>query len=214
MKNRTDLINFLIHTYDLDSYLEIGVQNKVNFNKINLKDHKKICVDPDEIANADFITTSDIFFSHNEKTDSPMMFDIIFIDGLHHCDQVKRDFENSLRYLTPRGFIVLHDCIPTEEIYSKVPRETKIWNGDVYKFACSLFKYKNIGYLTLDFDYGCGVVWKKEGWEDEDEFISSTWMEHFTWQDFIEHGKNLLNVIDPPDSIDVILNTIDKKISQ
>lgn len=196
MKNKTDLINFLIQFYNLDSYLEIGLQNKANnFNKINLPDHKKISVDPDELANADFITTSDIFFSHNEKRDQPLTFDVIFIDGLHHSEQVKKDFENALKYLTPRGFIVLHDCNPTEEIYSKVPRETKVWNGDVYKFACSLFQYKNIGHLTVDFDYGCGLVWKGKDWEEEE--ISSKWMESFTWQDFTDHGKELLCLTEP-----------------
>ena len=30
-------------------------------------------------------------------------FDLIFIDGLHHADQVKRDFENSLRCLNDNG---------------------------------------------------------------------------------------------------------------
>jgi predicted O-methyltransferase YrrM len=53
--------------------------------------------------------TCDEFFATNQFT-----FDIVFIDGFHHSDQVAK--ENSLRVLNPGGIIVMHDCNPTTKI--------------------------------------------------------------------------------------------------
>lgn len=162
MKTHTDLLNFLATTFNLKSYLEIGVQNPANnFNKI--KCEIKIGVDPEVDNNSVIKTTSDDFFidqveAIEDKTDYP--YDLILIDGLHHSDQVKRDFDNSLLCLNDNGFILIHDTLPTDEMYTHVPRDTKIWFGDVYKFALRLQEYDSIDFVTVDFDCGCTVVWK------------------------------------------------------
>jgi predicted O-methyltransferase YrrM len=36
-------------------------------------------------------------------------FDLIFIDGCHYFDYVKKDTENALQYLRPGGIVVWHD---------------------------------------------------------------------------------------------------------
>lgn len=148
---RTDLIKHLIKTYDLKSYCEIGTQNRSqNFDKIICE--TKYCVDIDPNAKADFTGSSDEFFKQNKEH-----YDIYFLDGLHTSEQVKKDFENALRVLSPNGFIILHDCNPLKEEHTIVPRPTKTghWNGDVYKFALNLSI--NEFYRTVDIDNGCGV---------------------------------------------------------
>ena len=158
---RTDLINHLINKHGLRRYLEIGLQNaEINFDKIQCGD--KTSVDPDSKANASHCMTSDVFFKL--KNDKP--YDLIFIDGLHTAEQVKKDFENALKVLSPDGFIVLHDCNPLKEEHSIVPRPTERghWNGDVYKFACELGLYKE-SYKTVDIDNGCGVWHSKEQYQ-------------------------------------------------
>lgn len=185
LHTRTDLLNYLIERYGLKSYLEIGVQGRVNFDKVKLPAHAKFGVDPDPVSGADYIGTSDEYFSDT----SFMPRDLILIDGLHTAEQVKRDFDNALRCLTNKGFIVLHDCLPTEERYTTVPRETKIWYGDVYKFAMSLAGYGGIGYATWSRDCGCCVVWKSN---EEPECMFG---KEFTWQDYIKY-KSLLNIVD------------------
>jgi predicted O-methyltransferase YrrM len=105
-----------------------------------------------------FKQTSDDFFADIEAWEK--YFDLIFIDGFHEKEQVKRDFESSLRCLNDNGFIVLHDTLPENEEGTIVPRQTKVWWGDVYKFACSLISYDGIDFLTVNFDHGCTVVWK------------------------------------------------------
>jgi hypothetical protein len=183
MKTRTDLLNHLVEKYNLRKYLEIGVQDPAqNFDKI--KCFYKFSVDPDPKANATLCKTSDEFFV---DTGLPTeFFDLIFIDGLHTSEQVKKDFENALTILSPNGFIVLHDCNPLKEEHTIVPRPTKTghWNGDVYKFAMQLA----IDKYTIDIDNGCMVVPYSR------EFIiqgHSSW----DWNYFDKHREDMLNLI-------------------
>jgi len=163
MNNHTDLLNFLAAKYNLHTYLEIGV-NVPNNNFDHIRCIRKDGVDPKVGADATHCMTSDEFFeSHDRLFNRARSYDLIFIDGLHEWQQVKKDFDNSLRYLSEKGFIVLHDCNPVKEEYTHVPRDKRgVWNGDVYKFILSLFTYNNINYRTVDFDHGCTVVWKSQ----------------------------------------------------
>lgn len=185
--HHTELLNALIAKYNLKSYLEIGVQNPANnFNKI--KCENKVGVDP-EVKGVHGISsvTSDEYF--DVIVSGGTAFDLIFIDGLHHADQVKRDFENSLRCLSDNGFIVIHDVLPTEEITTCVPRgNQKIWHGDVYKFAMKM-DYDNIGFKTFDIDNGCMLVWKSIGSRQR----TNPSLE-MNWETYLKHGKGLMNV--------------------
>lgn len=154
--HHTQLLNALIEKYNLKSYLEIGVQNPANnFDKIKA-DYKE-GVDPEVVRYSIQTMTSDSYF---DILPNYTKFDLIFIDGLHTADQVKRDFENSLRCLNDNGFIVIHDVLPENEAGTIVPRETKQWWGDVYKWAMNISQYAGIGYKTFSIDNGCMLVWK------------------------------------------------------
>lgn len=162
LMTRTYVLNHLAEKYKLKRYLEIGVQNPTqNFDKINCE--YKVCVDPDPKAHATFIETSDKFFSRgmNNELNFFNPFDLIFIDGLHTAEQVRKDFDNALRVISPNGFIVLHDCNPEKEEHTIVPRPTERghWNGDVYKFAIGIDKAYA---FTVDVDNGCLVFSNKE----------------------------------------------------
>ena len=76
--SRTSIINHLIEKNDFKNYLEIGVHEGQNFNNINIK--FKIGVDPRPLTTNPnvFKLKSDQFFEKNK-----LIFDIIFIDGLH-----------------------------------------------------------------------------------------------------------------------------------
>lgn len=185
--HHTTLLNALIEKYGLRSYLEIGVQDTANnFDKIKIQ--YKAGVDPEVVGvNGIHGETSDEFFN---KIDVRYYFDLIFIDGLHHADQVKRDFENSLRCLSANGFIVIHDVLPENEEGTIVPRQTKQWWGDVYKFAMAIGQYDGIDYKTFNIDNGCMIVTKRpskaaklNGWP-------------LTWETYKLVGKELMNVQD------------------
>lgn len=158
MRNHTDLLNYLAVKFNLKNYLEIGVNVKNNnFNHILCKN--KIGVDPKVSADATYQMTSDEYFARYGNDE----FDLIFIDGLHEKDQVRKDFENSLKSLSLGGFIVLHDCAPAFEVNCHYPRDKRgVWNGDVYKFICTLGEYSDIDFCTVDFDHGCTVVWRDD----------------------------------------------------
>jgi hypothetical protein len=159
--NHTSILNALIEKHDLKSYLEIGINNPSN-NFDLIKCENKIGIDPAILISKKkgnyelWGMISDEFFDINNNK---FKYDLIFIDGLHHADQVKRDFENSLKCLNDNGFIVIHDVLPENEQGTKVPRETKVWWGDVYKFAMTMHNY-GLEFKTYNIDNGCMVVSK------------------------------------------------------
>jgi hypothetical protein len=69
--------------------------------------------------------SSDVFFE-TVKFENKMA--LIFIDGDHMYEQVKKDFENSLKVLHPNGFIFMHDTSPKDETWL-----TPSTCGTVYK---------------------------------------------------------------------------------
>jgi len=177
---RTDLLNHLAIKYDLQNYLEIGVQVKSqNFDKIVCQ--LKVCVDPDPMAKATFQMTSDEFF--DAQIPLTPKFDLIFIDGLHEAQQVEKDFHNALKILSKTGFIVLHDCNPELEVHTIVPRPKARghWNGDVYKFAVRILHA-----MTVNIDNGC-LVYRNSP--------NTVILNHdVTWEYFDKNRRTLLNL--------------------
>jgi len=152
--NRFQLINKLITKNNYSRYLEIGIESGFCFN--NVKCTTKYGVDPAAKIKVSYPITSDEFFEKHAPTMDK--FDIIFIDGLHHSEQVDKDIKNSLDYLNEGGTIVLHDCNPLTKGSQEVPRIQTHWHGDVWK---SIVKFKNssdIGCLVIDADCGLGVI--------------------------------------------------------
>lgn len=148
---RWDIINRLIKDYNLTSYLEIGYQNGLCFDQIICE--QKYSIDPN--GKAVFTGTSDEFFL---SIPQHLIFDIVLIDGLHHAYQVERDIVNSINLIKAR-FVVLHDCLPTDEQSQRVPRETKVWFGDVWR-AWNGFKqkYPEMVHAFHTNDCGIGVI--------------------------------------------------------
>lgn len=155
---RFDIINYLISVNNYKSFLEIGTQAKINFTSVDIL--RKVCVDPDPNAEADYQMTSDEYFENNFEK-----FDIVFVDGLHHADVAYRDIINSLKRLNPGGCIVVHDVIPYSYEAQIIPLEkasdmgTIAWNGDVWKAWIKLRTERNdLTMNCVNTDHGCGVI--------------------------------------------------------
>ena len=154
--DRTKLINKYVIANKYESYLEIGTQNKDN-NFDHILTRIKVCVDPDPLAQASFVMGSDDFFRQNK-----LKFDIIFIDGLHESEQVKKDIQNALLCLNNGGVILVHDCVPLSEESQRVPRETKVWTGDVWKAIVYMRRFPDISIEILDIETGIGIITKQQ----------------------------------------------------
>jgi hypothetical protein len=193
---RWDLINHLIKNYDFLNYLEIGVNDGVCIRKI--KAPHKDGVDPSpgsevggmDVPEINYPITSDEFFNFIKGHD--IKYDVIFIDGLHHSDQVDKDIKNSLNHLVPNGFIILHDCNPPEFINQVVPRISGTWNGDVWKSVVKLrCTEPSLEIKVVDTDWGVGIV-KQEQQEIYDKVSLEKCLE---WSYFDSHREELLNII-------------------
>lgn len=146
--NKTEIIQSIIDQNQYKTYLEIGLGNMVNFEALNIE--YKQGVDPE------FNVSSDAFFEDNKQS-----FDLIFIDGLHHAEQVEKDIINAWNCLNSKGQILIHDIKPPTFDSQVVPRKKKIWCGDVWRVWNGLKTTKlKLGYLEEDF--GIGVIYKSK----------------------------------------------------
>ena len=150
---RWDLIEYLIKKNNYKNYLEIGCDKNQLFSKVNIDN--KIGVDP--VSGGNIRKTSDAFFKENKSN-----FDIVFIDGLHTYEQVKKDILNSVNCLLDEGIILVHDCMPDSLGKQAVPRYKMQWNGDVWKAIVDLRQQENLEIYTCEIDQGIGVISKKK----------------------------------------------------
>ena len=182
---RTDIINFLIKKINANSYLEIGVREPIgNYNHINCKN--KTAVDPYPLDSIVLPMTSDAFFYQNKST-----FDIIFIDGLHHADQVEKDIANSLKVLNQGGYIICHDMNPTTELMQIVPIQTNSeWTGDCWRAWVKVRSTNpNISMEVVDTDFGVGII------QLGAQKLLKLNKESLTYEDFSSNKKEWLNLI-------------------
>ena len=150
---RWDLIDYLIKKNNYKNYLEIGCDKNQLFSKVNIDN--KIGVDP--VSGGNVRKTSDDFFKENKSN-----FDIVFIDGLHTYEQVKKDILNSVNCLLDEGIILVHDCMPDSLGKQAVPRYKMQWNGDVWKAIVDLRQQENLEIYTCEIDQGIGVITNKK----------------------------------------------------
>jgi hypothetical protein len=148
--NRIALVNLLCASKLDGDYLEIGCQNNILFDAVPMLN--KIGVDPE--SGGTHKAYSDDFFRTNSQ-----YFDVIFIDGLHIYDQVRRDVINSIKFLKPGGWVALHDMLPDDAISEHVPIiSSGPWCGDVWKVAFELVSSPGIEFKIIKIDCGVGLL--------------------------------------------------------
>jgi glycosyltransferase involved in cell wall biosynthesis len=145
-----------------DKYLEIGVENGYTFNNTHFLNKIGVDPSPNFISNNLVLKTSDDFFKNvDTNTNTNTKFDIVFIDGLHQCEQVIKDVNNSIIHLNENGKILLDDIIPLnsheqlkiplKHYYDNEILKTMIpWTGDVWK---ALYHILSLYSQYIDFSY-------------------------------------------------------------
>lgn len=158
---RHHIINSLTKTED--KYLEIGVEYGITYKNTHFTD--KTGVDPDPKCELPGINklTSDDYFKNQNQNNNNQKFNVIFIDGLHQCETVARDLNNSIKCLGSDGFIFIDDILPlnyNEQL--KIPKKYyyengilkygEEWTGDVWKVIYHiLLNYKE--YINFCYFY-------------------------------------------------------------
>lgn len=183
--DRAYIINYLRSKINANDYLEIGYGDGVCFSTIECKN--KTAVDPFVTDTLDVVTLeSDAFFLKNKNT-----FDLIFIDGLHHSDQLYRDISNSLDILNKGGWIAIHNTLPYTNQMQEVPYQGGLWTGDCWKAVVSARQtIPNIDVFTIDIDYGLTIIRKSENDTDLLEPILD-----MSYDSFLKNKIKWLNVI-------------------
>src|SRR5690606_20367446 len=134
-----------------------------------------------------FEIDSDTFF---KGTDSNLSFDVVFVDGLHHAEQVRQDIINALKCNAKA--IILHDTIPPTQAHQIVPRKQTSWTGDVWRAAVGFKQsYPDVRLETYRSDYGLTVIYP-EGKKVRKHFENM----EITYDEFNENKVELLNIID------------------
>lgn len=165
MKLTTQWLEYFALQIKPEVYLEIGVNQAQTFNR--LPAGYAVGVDPNPDCkkfikrgrSKFYCMTSDYFFDTKDALELRGKVNMIFIDGLHQCDQVMIDFHNSLLMLGKTGWIFLHDTWPPDSRHTYPDR-----CGDVYKALNSLHSFvkQNDDYeiITLPWAFGLTVIRK------------------------------------------------------
>lgn len=141
------------------TYLEIGTYSG---DSLALATCASIAVDPKlKIINISCLTnkpmcalynqTSDDFFSNfDPKKVFGRPIDFAFLDGMHHCEYLLRDFINTEKFCDQNSTISLHDCVPVEIAITsrdgkgkpQAQHRTTWWTGDVWRTVWALKRYR------------------------------------------------------------------------
>jgi hypothetical protein len=159
MYDRVFILRWLQRCKQYKHYLEIGCFHNETFTQMQ-EFETKIGVDPN--SGGTLRMTSDDFFAQYDAT-KEVPFDLVFIDGLHHSEQVLRDAYNALDIVRPGATILFHDCLPMCTKHASYPRpDNDWWNGDVYKAWHVLKDTPHLLSTTCNFDWGIGVLYVPE----------------------------------------------------
>ena len=156
---RTDVINYLIEKNNFVNYLEIGVCDGDNIKRIKAKhiDGVDPGIEGQVAAETNYQITSDSFFELIKGHD--IKYDVVFVDGLHHCEQVYKDIINSLNHTVENGYIVCHDMNPRWELSTRRKPSGTCWNGDTWKAWAKLKSERaDLKMEVVDTDHGVGII--------------------------------------------------------
>jgi hypothetical protein len=224
---RHDRLNSLADINSATTYLEIGVREGATLKKVNIA--RKYGVDPlfrfDKSSFFDnpnervelFEMTSDRFFV---ELSPDIKFDIVFIDGLHHYDQVVRDILGALRHSHSRTIMVVDDTIPTsiasatrnlsdlEKMMQATGETSKNWMGDVYKvfpfIHNFLRQFELATFPRTSTLHPQTVIWQKQGHERKTSSHSFPSPFFETYEDFLMNME-MANVQESEESLFALL---------
>ncbi len=141
------------------NYMEIGIRQG---ESLALAQCPAIGVDPyPDVqrplpANTQIVKqASDAYFA---SPPADLAIDLAFIDGLHHFEQVLRDFMHVERHARPGAVAIIDDIFPNHPRQADRKRSTRAWTGDVWKLHQVLQTYRpDLALIPLD-TYPTGLL--------------------------------------------------------
>jgi hypothetical protein len=91
--------------------------------------------------------SDDFFAAHDPREILKAPVDMVFLDGMHRCEFLLRDFINTEKVCKTNSVVILHDCVPVDDgITARVPhgrrgegeQRSDWWTGDVWRTALLL----------------------------------------------------------------------------
>jgi hypothetical protein len=153
--DRKAVVNLLLADRPDGDYLEIGCADNLLFDAVMAR--CKVGVDPRQ--GGTHRMTSDAFFAAHAGSQADRRFDVVFVDGLHLYEQVRRDLDGALSVLKRGGWIAFHDMLPRDWLEEHVPQiRTRGWTGDGWKLAFELLASPDVDFRLLAIDHGVLVV--------------------------------------------------------
>jgi hypothetical protein len=149
------------------SYLEIGTRWGTS---LRLAKCASIAIDPNFAFGSEVLeqkpmcglfrmTSDDFFAKHDPTVILSRPIDFAFLDGLHRCEFLLRDFANTERHCRTNSVIILDDCIPVElsiaernpGVVTIEPHRRDWWAGDVWRTLLILKKHRtDLKITTVD----------------------------------------------------------------
>lgn len=139
----SEIINNLTNIHEC-SYLELGVRDNINFDKINAKTKMSVDINGDAMFNG----TTDEYFA---SLAPDVKFDIVFIDACHDYEYVLRDFNNSVDHAGQ--WILLHDMIPPSAKHTS-PK----FCSDSYKILYYMLKEQQFEIYPMNNNFGFTLI--------------------------------------------------------
>jgi hypothetical protein len=90
-------------------------------------------------------------------------FDFVFVDPFHTYGASYRDIKWGLHLLKPGGLMLIHDCNPPTADLATPEFIPDAWCGVTFAAYLDVVLFaREYGYVTVDTDFGCGLVGKPE----------------------------------------------------
>lgn len=142
----SSFVNIVTRNLRQTNYLEVGVYRGKTIEAIRAAN--RVAVDPKPLylkrpsrGISTFKCSSDFYFENLQD----VLFDFIYLDGLHHFRQTWKDIENATRAISRFGIILIDDVIPVDRFSAVIPQLSALtsrrksggksgaWHGDVFK---------------------------------------------------------------------------------
>jgi predicted O-methyltransferase YrrM len=142
------LLSELVYSQKTMVAIDLEIRNRKSLSAINSNDDNRLYIEGSSHSGE---THSQLLSLLKKKT-----IDLLFIDGDHSYEGVKKDFELYKSSVSKNGIIAFHDIVP--DSFSRTGIKTSSYVGEVPKFWNEIKQnYKSREFIDSDDQDGCGI---------------------------------------------------------